>query len=287
MPLSDRELAEAEMLRVAIRREQTYKFRRFYPDCLPGCQPNSVQAVDHVVRPDFQTPICRALYPWALEFFAAGRLFEERACVAANRVGKTVMAAYEMTAHVTGDYPAWWPGRRFDGPISAWACGDTRETTRDIVQQSLFGPREEIQAGRFETGMVPSHLVLDSRMKPGVADCLDMVWVRHRTGKTSKIQFKAYDQGRLAFQGATLDLIWLDEEPPSDPNGGDAETTGGSSGIYTECLLRTMTTGGLILSTFTPLRGLTPFLDHLLGRSMMRGADSRLINAKLAIFSPR
>ena len=38
-------------------------------------------------------------------------------------------------------------------------------------------------------------------------------------------------------------MIWLDEEPPSD--------------VYDECLLRLMTTNGLMLATFTPLLGLS------------------------------
>ena len=38
-------------------------------------------------------------------------------------------------------------------------------------------------------------------------------------------------------------MIWLDEESPTD--------------IYTECLLRTMTTNGVIYLTLTPLLGLT------------------------------
>jgi hypothetical protein len=55
--------------------------------------------------------------------------------MAANRVGKTFSAGgYEMTCHLTGDYPNGGPGKRFRHPIRAWACGKTNETTRDIVQ---------------------------------------------------------------------------------------------------------------------------------------------------------
>jgi phage terminase large subunit-like protein len=34
--------------------------------------------------------------------------------------------------------------------------------------------------------------------------------------------------------------------------------------IYTECLLRTMTTDGLIMVTFTPLNGRTPLVASFL-----------------------
>lgn len=53
----------------------------------------------------------------------------------------------------------------------------------------------------------------------------------------------SYDQGRESFQGTSLEAVWLDEEPPM--------------AIYAECLLRTMTTDGMVLCTFTPLLGLS------------------------------
>jgi hypothetical protein len=52
-------------------------------------------------------------------------------------------------AHATGDYPVWWPGRRFEGRTDWWVAGDTRETTRDIIQLELFGSREGIRQGRY------------------------------------------------------------------------------------------------------------------------------------------
>jgi phage terminase large subunit-like protein len=67
--------------------------------------------------------------------------------------------------------------------------------------------------------------------------------VKHESGGISVVQFKSYDQGREAFQGTEQDIIWLDEEPPMD--------------VYTECLLRTMTNDGLVMLTFTPLRGMS------------------------------
>ena len=33
-----------------------------------------------------------------------------------------------MTCHLTGRYPPWWEGRRFSGPVRAWAAGKTNET---------------------------------------------------------------------------------------------------------------------------------------------------------------
>jgi phage terminase large subunit-like protein len=236
-------------------------------------------------------PLRRELYPKSLQFFAAGVRYRERLFLAANRSGKTVTAAYEVTAHVTGLYPAWWPGRVLPDPSDCWAAGDTRETTRDIIQNELFGPRGDIRRGTY-SGMVPGHLVLDRTLMPGVADCLDTVWIQHTREKqhggpmTSTIQFKSYVQGRMAFQGTTKKIIWLDEEPPE---GESAETTtggvpSGNGDIYTECLLRTATNEGMIISTFTPLRGLTPFIDHYLETSELADATGRIVNAKLGLF---
>ena len=55
-------------------------------------------------------------YPWQLEFHERGIDNPERMLMAANRVGKTVSAACEVSYHLTGDYPKWWTGKRFDRP---------------------------------------------------------------------------------------------------------------------------------------------------------------------------
>ena len=92
----------------------------------------------------------------------------------------------------------WWPGRRFEGPTDWWVAGDTRETTRDIIQLELFGSREAIRQGRY-SGMVPAHLIVDLTLKSGVPDCPDTVWIRrverhHGAPCTSTVQAKSYDQ---------------------------------------------------------------------------------------------
>jgi phage terminase large subunit-like protein len=268
--MTPEERLELEQLAAILERRQSYTYRNYFPDT---------------------GPLRRALYPRSVQFWAAGRTIRERLFLAANRTSKTVSAAFEVTAHTTGDYRPWWPGRRFEEPTAWWCAGDTRETTRDIIQYELFGPREGIRAGTY-AGMVPAHLVLDRTLKSGIADALDTVWIRHGEERVhgahaaSTVQFKSYDQGRLSFQGTSLTGgIWLDEEPP-DPT--DLRTSGGTpSGdgdIYTECLLRTATTQGLLMVTLTPLRGLTPFLDHFLETAEMCAEDGTHVNAKLGVF---
>ena len=67
-------------------------------------------------------PHRRELYPKHIEFFSAGAQYKERLFMAANRVGKTVAGAFETTCHLTGCYPDWWKGHRFDHATDAWAC---------------------------------------------------------------------------------------------------------------------------------------------------------------------
>lgn len=194
-------------------------------------------------------PLRRDLYGKHTAFFAAGAKHQERCFMAGNRVGKTTVGAYECTVHLTGEYPDWWTGRRFDGPIEGWAAGDTSETTRDIVQTELLGP-----VGSFGIGMIPYRAVIGEPVKRmGVAGAVDIVRVRHVSGGESVLGFKSYDQGRKKFQGTKKHVIWMDEEPPAD--------------VYDECMMRLMTTDGLMLCTFTPLSGLTEialrFLPHM------------------------
>jgi len=48
-------------------------------------------------------------------------------------VGKTeTMGGFEVVCHMTGEYPDWWQGHRFDRPVECWVAGKSRETTRDI-----------------------------------------------------------------------------------------------------------------------------------------------------------
>ncbi len=174
----------------------------------------------------------------------------ERACIAANRVGKTWgIGGYETALHLTGDYPDWWVGRRFNEPVDAWAAGDTSETTRDIVQLALFG-----QLGQLGTGLIPAaNIIGEPTKRAGVAGAIDTGRIRHISGGISYVGLKSYDQGRKKFQGTAKHVIWLDEEPPED--------------VYDESLLRLMTTKGLMICTFTPLSGLSKvalrFLPHM------------------------
>ena len=92
--------------------------------------------------------------------------------------------------------------------------------------------------------MIPQELMGNYWALSGVPQGIDVIQVKHVSGGWSTIGFKNYEQPTNAFYGTDLDWIWLDEECPQD--------------IYNECLIRTMTTNGIVFNTFTPLKGLTP-----------------------------
>lgn len=71
--------------------------------------------------------------------------------------------------------------------------------------------------------------------------------IRHVSGGTSTIATKTYVQEREAWQGATLELLWFDEE--SRPE------------LYSEGLTR-LTGDGIAFTTFTPLKGRTALVER-------------------------
>lgn len=150
---------------------------------------------------------------------------------------------YEAACHLTGEYPRWWKGRRFTNPIRAWAAGKTNETTRDIVQAALLGNITQGKRKYFDgCGVIPGQSLGGLTWKQGVSDLVDTIRIKHKpTGGWSVLGLKSYQQGRGSFEGTAQHLIWFDEEPPLD--------------VYGEALIRTATTNGILMLTFTPLAG--------------------------------
>ncbi|MBX5143200.1 DNA packaging protein [Rhizobium lentis] len=180
-------------------------------------------------------------YSKQLEFHSSGSLFRERLFMAGNQLGKTLAGAAEAAMHLTGRYPDWWEGKRFDKPIVALAGSESYELTRDGVQRLLVGP--PMNEEEWGTGYIPKADIIATTRRSGVSGALDTVTVRHASGGASTLLFKAYEQGRGKWQANTVDYVWFDEEPPED--------------VYFEGITRTNATKGLIAVTFTPLKGMS------------------------------
>lgn len=201
-------------------------------------------------------PYSRDKYKAHIKFINGSKDHSQLAFIAANRTGKTFTGAYIMACHLTGLYPDWWEGRKYNSPVNAWAAGINNQTTKDVIQNELLGPVNDLGSG-----MIPRHLIVGKPLrKPGAGEALEVVRVRHATGGISELAFKSYEQGREAFQGTKKQVIWLDEEPSDES-------------IYSECLMRLMDAHrpGIIYCTFTPLFGFKgiakKFLPNLQSRA--------------------
>jgi len=200
------------------------------------------------VKRFFSTPEDRVAYEHWLRFFDAGRTHKERLALCANQVGKSTGGLFEVTLHLTGDYPTWWTGKRFDGANDWWICGVTQSDVQTILQERLLGP-----VGEFGTGFIPKDRLdftsLKDAKKTGTS--VGTFRVRHVSGGWSNVTFKSYEQGRESFQGKPGISIMLDEEPPL--------------AVYTEAFMRTIAADGLMILTFTPLKGISDTVMNFLG----------------------
>lgn len=179
------------------------------------------------------------------KFHIHGSNFKERLFLAGNRCGKTFCGSMEMAMHLTGHYPDWWKGKKFEHSINAWAASNTAESTRDILQKSYLGSTVD-----KSKGSIPKFLIEKITYKRGVTEAVDTVYIKHKNGGISTLGFKSYDQGREKFQGTSRHFIHLDEEPEMR--------------LYEECLMRTFDVSGSIILTMTPLKGMTDICQHYL-----------------------
>ena len=180
-------------------------------------------------------------YPFQYRFLETTRECSQTVLCAGNRTGKTKVGAFLAAAALTGRYPDWYRGRRFNGPVVVWVGGVSTESARDIVQAELLGiPGDPSALG---TGMIPKDCIIDTQRKPGIPNAVAMAMIRHESGGTSYVYFKAYNMGNEVWMGRSCDMIWLDEEPPRS--------------IYTQAVTRTLDKRGMVYMTYTPEAGMT------------------------------
>ncbi|KKK54637.1 hypothetical protein LCGC14_3082680, partial [marine sediment metagenome] len=192
-------------------------------------------------------------YPKQREFHAAGAVFRERLLIAGNQTGKTYSASMESAMHLTGDYPEWWEGARFDAPIVEWTGSESNESSREIIQASLLGTEDANEnSPNMGTGAIPgSAIVKLTKRQAGVRDVVDQIIVNYKGGGQSRAVLKTYEQKRLKWQGKRVDLVWVDEEPDPD--------------IYSEALTRTNAVpDGKMLATFTGMKGTTAVYERFM-----------------------
>lgn len=154
-----------------------------------------------------------------------------------NRTGKTECGAVEVVWMARGIHPFRKNRARTDG----WVVSLSTRVQKDVAQKKVLAYLDP----RWIEGIV---MQSGSSTSPenGV---IERILVKNVSGEVSTIGFKSVEEGRDKFQGASLDYVWFDEEPPED--------------IYTECVMRVLDKEGDIFCTMTPLLGKTFVYDKI------------------------
>jgi phage terminase large subunit-like protein len=176
-----------------------------------------------------------------------------------NRSGKTILGAFIAVAWALGkeyfkDEPAWEYVKDLpipEGPKNIWVVGLDFGVLRDVIWH------EKLRYGKNHPPFLPN----DSSVIRKISDGDFQVFFNNG----SIITGKSADAGREKFQGASVDLVWIDEECEAD--------------VYDECYQRTVDCSGRILLTLTPLTDInsgvrTPWVYDLYEESLAGKSDT-------------
>ena len=127
-------------------------------------------------------------YPKQMAFFKAGAEFHQRCFIAANRVGKSLSMGCELTWHLTGLYPEWWEGKRFETSNEWWCCGVDSKAVKEVLQDLLIG-----KVGQFGEGLIPYDCLDRDTMKEAqrIETPVNGFRVKHVSGGWSSVEFKS------------------------------------------------------------------------------------------------
>jgi hypothetical protein len=192
--------------------------------------------------------LSRKAYKKHWDFLAAGIGHRERLGIGPNRCGKTVIGDYETSYHLTGNYPADWPGIKFNHPIKAICLGVSLESVKKVIQEGLCGDINDLGSG-----MIPKEYLAVDKMKfrPNTDGVFYQVITKHYTDGV----FDGYSTCDLNSYMAKEDVIqgtnrhWVRE---------DEENT--NAEMHSELVTRTASVGGRSVSLFTPRNNWTKLL---------------------------
>lgn len=148
-----------------------------------------------------------------------------------NRSGKTECGAVEAIWLARGNHPY----RKNKNNVFGWVVSVSYEVQRDVAQSKILN--------YLNPEWISDIIMLSGSKASPENGIIDTIIINNVFGGKSKIGFKSADQSREKFQGASLDFVWFDEEPPKD--------------IYDECKMRVLDKKGDIFGTMTPLKGLS------------------------------
>jgi len=175
--------------------------------------------------------------PWQLKWLNSHKKMTVALC--ANQVGKSTVIAYKASMFARCIYPDWYEGPKItDRAPVIFVVGLTSEEVRDSIQTKLIGPNIDEPFG----GMIPPDDIIKITKRANVPGSADTIFVKHPLGQ-AQIVLKTAEQGRERLQGATVDLVIIDEEPPRD--------------VLNELVARTAKANGQLCIGFTALKGMS------------------------------
>jgi phage terminase large subunit-like protein len=219
------------------------------PQYFDGLSDEDREILDRYLRAELrkmeQDPLTYGHPPHAVQEELHCAEEDEVMLVASNRLGKTEGGMRECLWRARGNHPY----RQLRRHRVIWIGCPTynfyEETTRPKFDQ-----------------WCPADWIVDFN------DTKRVAVLRHEDGGVCKLHFKTYDQGRARWQGAGVDHIWLDEEPPED--------------VFREAYARIISTRGSIHLTFTAVEGLGWWYERIYVPAKQRKGRWRVIEGALA-----
>ena len=155
-----------------------------------------------------------------------------------NRSGKSECGAVETVWIARGIHPY---KKNIERGADGWVVSLSTKVQREVAQSKILS--------YLDKNWIEDIIMIQGSKGSAKYGIIDKILVKNVFGNISTITFKSCEEGREMFQGASLDFVWFDEEPPKD--------------IYDECKMRVLDRSGCIFGTMTPLKGLTFIYDEI------------------------
>ena len=154
-----------------------------------------------------------------------------------NRTGKTECGAVEVIWLARGNHPY----KKNKPNVVGWVVSLSTRVQTEVAQDKILK--------YLNKSWIADIIMKQGKKSAAEYGVIECIVIKNVFGGLSKIYFKSCEEGREKFQGASLDFVWFDEEPPKD--------------IYAECRMRVLDKEGEIFGTMTPLKGLTFIYDDI------------------------
>ena len=177
-----------------------------------------------------------SLHPKQLEALKAD--FRFKWLFWANQSGKTTLGAIDLALTALGRHPR----QQWEPPVLLWASGLTWDLWENILLPELLT-------------WIPHDRIIDAP-EPRQRSTKRVIRIRADNGRVSRIVGKSAEQGAAKYQSARVHKVWMDEEHPES--------------VWDEVQPRLLRFGGQVITTATPLLGLT-WMYHRIYEPYTRG----------------